>query len=138
MTKIILALLAYSVGASPVIAQTKTVTANQSIERGKLVYQQLCLTCHQGNGGGVPNMNPPLIKSPWVSGDKKKLINIVLIGFSEKVAINGACYSNNMPSQATLTDQQIADVLSYVRVNFGNIASAIMPKDVLEQRKMIK
>lgn len=120
----------------PVFAQTKTGAPKQSAERGKLVYQQVCLTCHQADGGGVPNMNPPLIRSNWVAGDKKRLINMVLKGFSDKVAINGTYFSNNMPAQNTLTDQQIADVLTYIRSNFGNKAGAIAPKDVAAQRKI--
>jgi len=132
MKKIILAFCIFS--ANHVMAQASTAS-KQSAIRGKLVYQQVCLSCHQADGGGVPNMNPPLIKSTWVAGDKKKLINIVLKGFEEKVAINGSYFSNNMPAQNSLTDQQIADVLTYIRSNFGNKASAIAPKDVTAQRK---
>lgn len=109
-------------------------TAQLSIARGKVVYNQVCVTCHQVDGGGVPNMNPPLIKSSWVSGDKKRLINILLKGFSEKVIIDGDYYSNNMPSQASLTDQQIADVLTFIRNNFDNKASAVLPIDVKKAR----
>lgn len=83
----------------------------------------------------LPNMNPPLIKSKWVAGDKKALINIVLNGFSEKVAIDGDYYSNSMPSQSQLTDLQIADVLTFVRNNFDNKASAILPQNVKMCRK---
>jgi len=46
--------------------------SKQSIEKGKLVYEQYCLTCHQVDGSGVPNLNPPLIKTSFVLGDKKK------------------------------------------------------------------
>ncbi len=110
-------------------------TLQQSIARGKVVYNQVCNSCHQADGGGVPNMNPPLIKSKWVAGDKKALINIVLNGFSEKVAIDGDYYSNSMPSQSQLTDLQIADVLTFVRNNFDNKASAILPQNVKMCRK---
>lgn len=93
-----------------------------AIAAGQKVYEANCLTCHQADGGGVPNMNPPLVKTEYVLGDKIRLIKIVLNGFSEDVEINGNTYSNNMPSHDFLTDQQIADVLTYVRNSFTNKA----------------
>lgn len=104
---------------------------------GKKVYQKNCLTCHQVNGGGVPKMNPPLIDAAFVKGDKKKLIQWVLLGSVEKVPIDGKYYSNNMPPQATLADQDIADVLTYIRNNFKNKASAITVADVKNTRAAI-
>ena len=108
------------------------------IANGKKVYQKNCLTCHQVNGGGVPKMNPPLINAAFVKGDKKKLIQWVLLGSVEKVPIDGKYYSNNMPPQATLADQDIADVLTYIRNNFKNKASAITVADVKNTRTVTK
>jgi mono/diheme cytochrome c family protein len=105
-----------------------------SVVRGQQVYIQNCLTCHQANGTGVPTMNPPLIQTTYVLGDKAKLITIVLNGFNEDVQINGQTYSNNMTPHATLTDQQIADVLTYVRNSFTNKASAV----TIAQVKMVR
>ena len=51
-----------------------------SMERGKKVYAEQCLACHQADGGGVSDMNPPLIKTKWVLGDKTTLVQIVLKG----------------------------------------------------------
>jgi mono/diheme cytochrome c family protein len=101
---------------------------------GKVVYMQNCLPCHQQDGGGVQNMNPPLIKTTYVLGEKNRLINIVLKGFNEDVEINGETYSNAMPSFAHLTNQQIADVLTFVRNNFGNKAPAVTKADVNKLR----
>jgi len=105
---------------------------------GKKVYQKNCLTCHQVNGGGVPKMNPPLIDAAFVKGDKKKLIQWVLLGSVQKVPIDGKYYSNNMPPQATLADQDIADVLTYIRNNFKNKAPAITAEDVKNTRAVVK
>src|SRR5438270_11908974 len=55
-----------------------------SIKNGKAVYLKYCLTCHQADGGGVQNMNPPLIKTSYVQGNKQKLISIVLHGLSRQ------------------------------------------------------
>jgi len=86
------------------------------------------------DGSGVPGLNPPLIKTQWVLGDKKKLINIVLKGFNDPITIDGEDYANPMPAQAYLTDQQIADVLTYVRNSFGNKATPVTAAEVKAQR----
>lgn len=109
-----------------------------SIASGKKVYTLYCVSCHQLDGGGVQNMNPPLIKTTYVLGDKGKLIKIVLNGFSDNVEINGNTYSNTMPSLSILKDQEIADVLTYVRNSFGNKAAAVNIAEVKKARASLK
>lgn len=105
-----------------------------SADRGKQIFEQTCLACHQADGAGVPHLAPPLVKGTFVNGDKAKLIGIVLHGL-ENVEINGEYYSNPMPSFDYLSDQDIADVLTYVRSNFSNSASAITTEEVTSVRK---
>ena len=105
-----------------------------SIERGKKVYENTCLACHQVNGGGVPGMNPPLKKTKWVLGDKKTLVGIVLNGLDKEIEVNDETYSNTMPSFAMLSDKEIADVLTFVRNSFGNKASQVTEADVKKLR----
>ena len=105
-----------------------------SIARGKKVYETYCLACHQQDGTGVPRLNPPLVKTSFVLGDKKMLIGIVLNGFDEPIEIDGDTFSNVMASHDFLKDQEIADVLTYVRNSFGNKASAVMPDEVAAVR----
>lgn len=106
----------------------------QSVLRGKVLYEKHCMVCHQKDGGGVMNLNPPLIKTTYVLGDKTRLIDILLKGLSEPIEIDGDVYANPMPAQNFLTDQQVADVLSYVRNHFGNKASVITPAEVKKAR----
>jgi mono/diheme cytochrome c family protein len=101
---------------------------------GKKVYAKECLSCHQADGGGVPRLNPPLAESSWVVGDKAKIIAIVLNGMTDRVPIDGEYYSNSMASHRHLSNQQIADVLTYVRTNFGNKASAVTAAEVAAVR----
>lgn len=117
-----------------VIAVKAKSTGTASAANGKALYMQYCLSCHQADGGGVPNMNPPLIKTSYVLGDKVRLSKILLNGFSERVEIEGEMYSNVMPSFSYLTNQQIADVLTYVRSNFGNKAGAVTAAEVNKVR----
>ncbi|MEP7279179.1 MAG: cytochrome c [Bacteroidota bacterium] len=111
-------------------------TLKASMERGEKVYTGTCLACHQADGLGVQRMNPPLVKTKWVQGDKKALAGIVLSGLKGgEIVIDGDDFHNPMPPQAgLLTDQQIADVLTYVRNSFGNKASAVTPADVKAAR----
>lgn len=113
-------------------------TTAASLARGKVLYKEICATCHQADGTGVPRMNPPLIKTKYVLGDKAKLIKLLLLGLNEEVEIEGEYYSNPMPSQAALKDEEIADVLTFVRNNFGNKAPAITAGQVKAVRATIK
>ena len=109
-----------------------------SIANGKKVYVQYCITCHQADGKGVPTLNPPLINTSYDLGDKIKLIQIVLNGFNEDVQINGQSFSNSMTPHAMMTNQEIADVLTYVRNSFGNKATPVSATLVKNVRSMNK
>lgn len=109
-------------------------TTKPSLATGKQVYTKYCLSCHQADGRGVSGLNPPLVKTKWVLGDKNTLINIVLRGMDAPIEIQDESYNNTMPAHSHLTDQEIADVLTYVRSNFGNKASAISVKEVKTAR----
>jgi mono/diheme cytochrome c family protein len=106
-----------------------------TMESGKKVYQAYCQSCHMEDGAGVPRMNAPLIGSQYVAGDKEKLINSVLHGSEAFANDPGRKYQNKMPSLANLTDQEIADVLTYIRNSFNNEESAIEPEEVQLARK---
>ncbi|MEJ7739177.1 MAG: c-type cytochrome [Chitinophagaceae bacterium] len=119
-------------------SQSRQGGLTESIKRGKEVYTQNCLACHQADGGGVPRLNPPLIKTKWVLGDKPTLIGVVLKGMNEEIEIDGETYQNVMPAHQFLTDPQVADVLTFVRNSFTNKASAITPAEVKKERAKIK
>lgn len=104
-----------------------------AIQKGKLVFEQNCLVCHQVDGSGVPHLNPPLIKTSFVLGDKKKLIGVVLKGLSD-VEIDGESYSNPMPPMNFLSDEDLANVLTYVRNSFTNKGTAVTAAEVKAAR----
>ena len=116
------------------IALAQTGNLKASIDRGKKVYDMYCLSCHMEDGNGVPRMNPPLSKTTWVLGDKKKLIAVVLNGMDEEININGQAFSNTMAPHDFLKDEEIADVLTYIRNSFGNKASAVTTAEVKAAR----
>jgi mono/diheme cytochrome c family protein len=109
-----------------------------SLARGKELYLLQCLACHQVDGGGVPHLNAPLDGSANVKGkDKAKLIKIVLNGLKGE-EIEGENYSNVMAPHKELTDQQIADILTYVRNTWSNKASQVTAAEVKVVRAKLK
>src|ERR1700735_2715007 len=116
----------FSMKSPSAFAATVLEPVQGSAGRGKIIYEQTCLPCHQADAGGVPGMNPPLRKSPYVQGTPARLIGIVLNGLNDGVEIDGDTYSNPMPPfGAVLKDEDIADVLSYLRSHFGNNAAPV-------------
>ncbi len=114
-----------------------------SISRGQTVYMQVCFACHQPTGLGLPGMFPPLASSDWVAAKKPdRIIRMVLHGFTGPITLNGKPFSSPaplMPPQgASLSDKQIADVLTYVRNSFGNKAGAVTPDQVKSIREAEK
>jgi mono/diheme cytochrome c family protein len=81
---------------------------------------------------------PPLTNTEFVRGDKKRLIGIVLNGMQGEIEVEGDMYNNLMASQDFLTNEQIADVLTYVRNSFGNKYSLITPAEVKNSQGLEK
>jgi mono/diheme cytochrome c family protein len=115
-------------------AQTASQGKSKQLLNGKKVYDMYCQACHQADGNGVPRLNPPLAGTVYVTGSKTRLIDIVLKGLSDPIEINGEEYNNPMAAHSFLTDQQIADVLTYIRNSFGNKAGAVTVAEVKKQR----
>ncbi|MBC7626063.1 MAG: cytochrome c [Ferruginibacter sp.] len=120
------------------IHKTLPATAKSSFAAGEDVYTQFCVSCHLPDGGGVENMNPPLINTSYINGDKARIITTVLNGMSQQ-EIDGERYNNVMPAFNYLTDKQVADVLTFVRNSFGNKKPAVTVADVKATRaKLVK
>lgn len=139
MKKIILgvAALALTIGlysfTTPVKTEKVTKVAIQNPDKGKEVFAKTCIACHQANGQGVPNAFPPLAKSDYLNKDTNRAIKTVLNGLSGPVTVNGKKFNAMMTPQA-LSDQQIADVLTYVYSSWGNNGTKVTPAMVKAQR----
>ncbi len=102
---------------------------------GKKIFVGTCATCHQLNGEGVPGQFPPLKGSEWAQGNDERIIRIVLNGLSGPITVEGHEFNNVMaPLGAVLKDEQIANVLSYVRQEWGNKAPDVEPETVSKVR----
>jgi mono/diheme cytochrome c family protein len=102
---------------------------------GKRIFDTTCITCHQANGQGVPGVYPPLAGSEWAQGNEERVIRIVLHGLTGPIKVEGKEFNNVMaPLGAALKDEQIANVLSYVRSSWGNQAPEVQPETVVKVR----
>lgn len=136
---LILMLALGSVFVSSSATHTLQPAIKASMDRGKTIYLQRCMACHQVDGSGVPRLNPPLDGASTVKGnDKLKLVRIIIKGMTERVEIDGEYYDNNMSANPDLTDTQIADVLNYIRNSWGNKASLVTAAEVKAARTKIK
>ena len=89
------------------------------IERGRLIYEDLCLRCHMPNGEGIPNVFPPLANSDYLNDIEATIRIIKYGGIKEDLVVNGITYSGYMDSQG-LSDEEIADVTNYILNSWGN------------------
>lgn len=105
-----------------------------SMARGKEVYTNFCITCHMEEGNGVENVFPPLAKSDYMMADKKRSILQVINGATGEMKVNGKTYNTPMVG-VVLSDEEVSDVLNYVRNSWGNKGAAIKPVDVANAKK---
>ena len=106
-------------------------------DRGKKIFAANCQTCHQANGLGVPGQYPPLAGSEFTTGGSKRPAMIVLKGLQGPVTVKGQKFGSAVmqPWDKTLTDQKIADVLTYERSEWGNSASPVTAEQIAALRK---
>jgi nitrite reductase (NO-forming) len=125
--------VAQEIQSNPKIAG---LTKEIQIQKGKSVYLQTCYVCHQPQGQGVPNQIPPLAKSDFLaSKDKDNIIRGVVAGRTGQITVNGKDYNGTMVSLAYLSDEQIANVLTYVRNSWGNAGDSVSVQDVARIRQ---
>jgi mono/diheme cytochrome c family protein len=118
--------------ATSVASASAAVAKNPaSASDGGAIYIANCSSCHQTDGKGVPGAFPPLAGNPVVTGNPVAVIAIVKNGLEGRVAVNGEAYSGIMPRwQGLLSDEQLADVITYIRSSWKNQASGVSISDV--------
>jgi len=105
---------------------------------GKQLYGAKCAACHQGSGLGVAGVFPPVAASEWVIGDEKILTNILLHGVNGEMIVKGITYKGAMPAWKSLSDDELAAVLTYIRSDWGNAAPPIKAETIKIQRELTK
>lgn len=103
------------------------------MERGKYIFETECGTCHHP-ADTIGSSDTLSAKTQWALGSKKQLIKIVLYGQSDSAKVAGNIYRHPIPLHQQFSDEQVSDVLTYVRNSFGNRAVSITPEEVKKVR----
>ncbi len=121
-----------SPGAVTAASSGSGATSSATSGPGASVFASNCASCHGAQGQGTPGAFPPLVNNPVVTGDANKVIGIVTSGLHGQISVAGQSYNGMMPAwKGTLTNKQIADVLTYIRGSLGNNkASAVTEAQV--------
>lgn len=126
------------VSASSIIAlssfQKPAFDLKGSVVRGRETYVTYCLSCHMDQGEGIEGVYPPLAKSDYLMADKNRAILQVLNGVSGDMTVNGKKY-NGIMAAIDLTNDEVSDVINYIRNSFGNKGPAVTPDQVQALRK---
>jgi mono/diheme cytochrome c family protein len=102
---------------------------------GEKLYKGACIACHEADGSSAPRIYPPLPGNANLqSADPSSTIRIMLDG-AQTVTTPRAPNAGSMPAYAKWSDQQIADVTTYIRNAWGNAAPAVTPSQVAKARK---
>jgi mono/diheme cytochrome c family protein/glucose/arabinose dehydrogenase len=113
---------------------------------GAALFRTNCQTCHGADLNGIKSLAPPLNKSEWVTGKKERLIAIVLYGLTGPVEVNKHLYTKpeimaDMPGIAgsnEFSDEDIAQLLSYIRDYGRNKAESVKQPEVTAVREKFK
>jgi nitrite reductase (NO-forming) len=115
-------------------AAAGSLTQDEQVKAGQVLFAGTCSVCHQANGAGLPGVFPPLAKSDYLAADVKRAIGFVLRGLTGKVTVNGQEYNSVMPPMTQLNDDEVANILTYVLNSWGNPGGRISSDDVKKAR----
>jgi mono/diheme cytochrome c family protein len=101
----------------------------EKIELGRRLFTSICSACHQPTGKGLPNIFPPLAGSDFLNADKNRAIKIVINGRQGEIIVNGRKFNNSMP-KFPFSDDDIANVLTFVYSSFGNAGLEVTADEV--------
>jgi mono/diheme cytochrome c family protein len=104
---------------------------------GQRLYAAHCLSCHQADGGGVPNMQPAIAGGAWVKGDASALALFVMSGGFDSASRKDSDVDNVMPPFRQLADADLAEILTFIRQKFGDGASSVTAAQVAEARQSL-
>ncbi|MFT3762883.1 MAG: copper-containing nitrite reductase [Pseudoxanthomonas sp.] len=123
-----------AVGVAAAATASGKVTREERIAAGEVLFAGTCSTCHQANGEGLPGVFPPLAKSDFIAADPKRVAQIMLHGLQGKVTVNGKDYESVMPPMAQLTDDEVANIGTYVLNSWGNPGGEVSREDAAKAR----
>ena len=118
-------------------AEGESVGASTTAERiasGERVYTANCAACHQSGGEGIPVAFPPLAASDFLNADRDRAISALVNGLDGVITVNGDIFNGVMPA-LQLSDEDVANVLTYVYSQWGNSGLVVLPSEVTPARE---
>ena len=125
-----------AVATAAAAAKSGQLTVAQQIEAGRALFAGTCSTCHQSNGQGLEAVFPPLAKSSWIARNPKILPNAMVRGVQGKITVNGKDYNSIMPPMSQLTDDEIANIATYVLNSWDNPGGQLTKQEAAAIRKL--
>jgi len=114
----------------PPVVPPLTADEQKIFDIGRNLFSGTCASCHQPTGLGMSGVAPPLVDSEWVLGSEERLCRIILQGAQGPIKAAGTSFDSSMPSWNTLTDVQIAGLMTYIRRDWDQGASPIRAENV--------
>jgi nitrite reductase (NO-forming) len=111
-----------------------TLTKADQIAAGKVLFAGTCSTCHQPDGKGMEGVFPPLAGSSFIKANPNRLPEIITHGLVGPVTVNGKEYNSNMPPMSQLTDDEVANIATYVLNSWGNPGGQISKEQAATAR----
>ena len=115
-------------------AEVASGAMDDVMARGEAAYLANCSACHQPTGQGLPGAFPPLAQSDYLSGNRQEVLQAALFGLSGPITVNGVDYNGVMPSMGYMSDQELADAVTYVFNSWGNSLAAVSVDEVAALR----
>ena len=113
---------------------SQSESLKNSFERGKVVYNDFCVTCHLPNGEGVKDVNPPLAKSDYLVKNREASIKGIKFGQQGEITVNGKKY-NSIMAPMGLSNNEVADVMNYITNSWGNKNDKMITEDEVAKIK---
>jgi nitrite reductase (NO-forming) len=124
-----------AVASAATAAKTGVLTVADQVKAGEALFAGTCSTCHQATGEGLAGVFPPLAKSSVLAATPKRIVDIMLHGLTGPITVNGKDFNSVMPPMTQLTDDEVANIGTYVLNSWGNKGGHITKEEVAERRK---
>jgi nitrite reductase (NO-forming) len=127
-----------AVATAAAAASTGELTVEQQIQAGQVLFSGTCSTCHQADGRGLEGVFPPLAKSDWFAKERLRVAMAILQGVEGRITVNGKEYNSTMPPMNQLTDDEVANIATYVLNSWGNPGGRVSKAEAAAIRKNAK
>jgi nitrite reductase (NO-forming) len=111
------------------------LTIEQQVAAGKALFEGTCSTCHMPQGQGIDGVFPPLAKSDYIAADPRSVARVTLHGLEGPITVNGKEYNSIMPPMGQLTDDEVANISTYVLNSWGNPGGRVTKQEAAAIRK---